>query len=164
MKKAHLCFICCGPEVVQSLLLRFPWPRRSGNQPPDRGLGTGGLKSLGRSSFSAVTLRTVGLFRRQLATFATPPKAQGPQIPCPCLIFTASPISICISTRILYSRNVATEHECCSCVAAAAAAAKSLQSCQTLCDPIDGTRPGSPVPGILQARTLEWVAISFSNA
>ena len=49
-----------------------------------------------------------------------------------------------------YSRNVA--------------AAKSLQSCPTLCDPIDGSPPGSPVPGILQARILEWVAISFSNA
>ena len=46
----------------------------------------------------------------------------------------------------------------------AAAAAKSLQSCPTLCDPIDGSPPGSPIPGILQARTLEWVAISFSNA
>ena len=45
----------------------------------------------------------------------------------------------------------------------AAAAAKSLQSCPTLCDPIDGSPPGSPGPGILQARTLEWVAISFSN-
>ena len=45
-----------------------------------------------------------------------------------------------------------------------AAAAKSLQSCPTLCSPIDGSPPGSPVPGILQARTLEWVAISFSNA
>ena len=45
-----------------------------------------------------------------------------------------------------------------------AAAAKSLQSCPTLCDPIDGLLPGSSVPGILQARTLEWVAISFSNA
>ena len=47
--------------------------------------------------------------------------------------------------------------------AAAAAAAKSFQSCLTLCNPIDGSPPGSPVPGILQARTLEWVAISFSN-
>ena len=46
----------------------------------------------------------------------------------------------------------------------AAAAAKSPQSCLTLCDPIDGSPPGSPSPGILQARTLEWVAISFSNA
>ena len=46
----------------------------------------------------------------------------------------------------------------------ATAAAKSLQSCPTLCDPTDGSPPGSPVPGILQARTLEWVAISFSNA
>ena len=46
----------------------------------------------------------------------------------------------------------------------AAAAAKLLQSCPTLCDPIDGSPPGSPIPGILQARTLEWVAVSFSNA
>ena len=45
-----------------------------------------------------------------------------------------------------------------------AAAAKSLQSCPTLCDPIDGSPPGSPVPGILQAKTLEWVAVTFSNA
>ena len=49
-------------------------------------------------------------------------------------------------------------------IAAAAAAAKLLQSCLTLCDPIDGSPPDSAVPGILQARTLEWVAISFSNA
>ena len=48
---------------------------------------------------------------------------------------------------------------CCS-----PAAAQSLQSCPTLCDPIDGSPPGSAIPGILQARTLEWVAISFSNA
>jgi len=49
-------------------------------------------------------------------------------------------------------------------LAAAAAAAKLLQSCLTLCDPIDGSPSGSPLPGILQARILEWVAISFSNA
>ena len=48
--------------------------------------------------------------------------------------------------------------------AVAAAAAKLLQSCPTLCNPIDGSPPGCPVPGILQARTLEWVAISFSSA
>ena len=52
----------------------------------------------------------------------------------------------------------------CNMLSAAAAAAKSLQLCSTLCDPIDGSPPGSSVPGILQARTLEWVAISFSNA
>ena len=46
----------------------------------------------------------------------------------------------------------------------AAAAAKSLQSCLTLCDPIDSSLPGSSIPGIFQARTLEWVVISFSNA
>ena len=49
-------------------------------------------------------------------------------------------------------------------ISAAAAAAKSLQSCPTLCDPRDGSPPGSPIPGSLQARTLEWVAITFSNA
>ena len=59
---------------------------------------------------------------------------------------------------------------CCTCetntrlLTNTAAAAKSLQSCPTLCDPIDGSSPGSPVPGILHVRTLEWVAISFSNA
>ena len=47
---------------------------------------------------------------------------------------------------------------------ATATAAKSLQSCLTLCDPIDGSTPGSPIPGILQARILEWVAVSVSNA
>ena len=47
---------------------------------------------------------------------------------------------------------------------AAAATAKSFQSCPTLCDPIDGSQPGSLIPGILKARTLKWVAISFSNA
>ena len=49
-------------------------------------------------------------------------------------------------------------------ITVAAAAAESLQLCLSLCDPMDGSPPGSPVPGILQARTLEWVAISFSNA
>ena len=53
----------------------------------------------------------------------------------------------------------------CQCMAkTTAAVAKSLQSCPTLCNPIDGSPPGFPVPGILQARALEWVAISFSNA
>ena len=57
-----------------------------------------------------------------------------------------------------------TQHRGSPNVSTAAAAAKLLQSCPTLCDPIDGSPPGSPVPGILQARTLEWVAISFSSA
>ena len=59
--------------------------------------------------------------------------------------------------KVNYLNNFKTKYS-------AAAAAKSLQSCLTLCDPIDGSPPGSPIPGILQARTLEWVAISFSNA
>ena len=74
-----------------------------------------------------------------------------------CRILKTSIISIVyhyFSIHIFYFNNVL----------AAAAAAKSLQSCLTLCDPRDGSPPGSPVPGILQARTLEWVAISFSNA
>ena len=61
-------------------------------------------------------------------------------------------------------RNTDEVHSPEAAAAAAAAAAKSFQSCPTLCDPRDGSPPGSPVPGILQARTLEWVAISFSNA
>ena len=67
-------------------------------------------------------------------------------------LFQSSPLPLSLSLFIF------------SGYAAAAAAAKSLQSCPTLCDPIDGSPPGSPVPGILQARTLEWVAISFSSA
>ena len=66
----------------------------------------------------------------------------------------------CPSHRIYHRSIMSIIIEC----AAAAAAAKSLQSCPTLCDPIEGSPPGFPVPGILQARTLEWVAIAFSNA
>ena len=62
------------------------------------------------------------------------------------------------------ARRVKTPNRFTLKMAAAAAAAKSLQSCPTLCDPIDGSPPGSLIPGILQARTLEWAAISFSNA
>ena len=64
---------------------------------------------------------------------------------------------------VLCSRSLLIIYFVYSRVDAAAAAAKSLQSCPTLCDPRDGSPPGSPVPGILQARTLEWVAISFSS-
>ena len=69
----------------------------------------------------------------------------------------------CFCKDLPYLREKKKEASCKE-AAAAAAAAKLLQSCPTLCDPIDGSPPGSPVPGILQARTLEWVAISFSNA
>ena len=65
---------------------------------------------------------------------------------------------------VLNTRKCRSSHFRLDILKATAAAAKSLQSCLTLCDPIDGSPPGSPVPGILQARTLEWVAISFSNA
>ena len=64
----------------------------------------------------------------------------------------------------MYETNIANSFVFACLTSAAAAAAKSLQSCPTLWGPIDGRPPGSPVPGILQARTLEWVAISFSNA
>jgi len=72
-----------------------------------------------------------------------------------------TPTSKCISkgNKIIILRRFLYSH-----VHTAAATAKSLQSCPTLCDPIDDSPAGSPVPGILQARTLEWVAISFSNA
>ena len=65
-------------------------------------------------------------------------------------------------TEPLNNSNVLQDHHLV--LGATFAAAKSLQSCLTLCDPRDGSPPGSPVPGLLQARTLEWVAISFSNA
>ena len=63
-----------------------------------------------------------------------------------------------------YSNNTSKHYLCLYKLNIYLAAAKSLQSCTILCDPIDGSPPGSPVPGILQPRTLEWVAISFSNA
>ena len=62
---------------------------------------------------------------------------------------------------LVYQREASKQTKCQH--QAAAAAAKSLQPCPTVCDPIDGSPPGSPIPVILQARTLEWVAIAFSN-
>ena len=66
------------------------------------------------------------------------------------------------SVAVDHDHCITTKFKCTA--AAAAAAAKSLQSCLTLCNPIDGSPPGSSIPGILQTRILEWVAISFSNA
>ena len=78
---------------------------------------------------------------------------------------TTTAFSIMCPGRLTYERTeVRVFPVAPSCCPSPAAAAKLLQSCPTLCDPIDGSPPGSPVPGILQARTLEWVAISFSNA
>ena len=74
---------------------------------------------------------------------------------------------VCLSVNFLEIHSQLSSYLSLACVsgtAAAAAAAKSLQSCPTLCDPVDGSPPGSSIPGILQARTLEWVAIAFSNA
>ena len=77
-----------------------------------------------------------------------------------------STVGVCVYVEGRGESNVFKKPEnifCVTEISAAAAAAKSLQSCPILCDPIDGSPPGSPIPGILQARTLEWVAISFSN-
>ena len=68
-----------------------------------------------------------------------------------------------ITKRNIHIRNIYDKVQL-QIICVAAAAAKSLQSCPTLCNPIDGSPSGSAIPGILQARTLEWVAISFSNA
>ena len=82
--------------------------------------------------------------------------------------FFKNPLTLLVNISVrfhLKARILFPSYQLCSQkTAAAAAAAKSFQSCPTLCDPIDGSPPGSPTPGILQARTLEWVAISFSNA
>ena len=76
------------------------------------------------------------------------------------LLFLTSQVFFTKSCRLYFQIYWSTQNL----TAATAAAAVLLQSCLTLCDPIDGSPPGSPVPGILQARTLDWVAISFSNA
>ena len=75
-----------------------------------------------------------------------------------------SPTQLSNSTRTTRKENRGHRLDYLLYAKAGPAAAKSLQLCPTLCDPIDSSPPGSPVPGILQARTLEWVAISFSNA
>ena len=76
---------------------------------------------------------------------------------------TLAPVKGCLIVFMLFT-NVYILPSLHPILLAAAAAAKSLQSCPTLCDPRDSSPPGFPIPGILQARTLEWVAISFSNA
>ena len=73
-------------------------------------------------------------------------------------------VCVCVRTRVCVCLDREGEREKQYIFIRLAAAAKLLQSCLTLCDPVDGSLPGSPIPGILQARTLEWVAISFSNA
>ena len=73
-------------------------------------------------------------------------------------LHTITWIGMCMAALLTIAKH--WKQPKCAAAAAAAAAAKSLQSCPTLCDPIDGSPPGSAVPGILQARTLEWVAIS----
>ena len=80
-----------------------------------------------------------------------------------CVLVLVMKVHLCTQNGKAYDHN-RTAFKSNKVELAAAAAAKSLQSCLTLCDPIDGSLPGSPIPGILEARTLEWVAISFSNA
>ena len=94
------------------------------------------------------------------------------RFPCPgigsqegCGLWVSAPVSHDFLYSPLSVSNLGSSSLSCDLTsAAAAAAAKLLQSCSTLCDPIDGSPPGSPIPGTLQARTLDWVAISFSNA
>ena len=69
----------------------------------------------------------------------------------------------CAYMQIIHEINIYTHIYYTMCIMSYSTAAKSLQSCPTLCDPMDGSPPGSPIPGILKVRTLEWVAISFSN-
>ena len=88
-----------------------------------------------------------------LSPFTSPSPFSPPPLSIILFSMSASPLLLCEQIHRYHLSRVY-----------AAAAAKSLQSCPTLWDPIDGSAPGSPVPGILQARTLEWVAISFSNA
>ena len=79
--------------------------------------------------------------------------------PCHCLRSSSAPL-LCNYSNLVPLAPACPRLSC----TPTAATAKSLQSCPTLFDPIDGSPPGSPIPGVLQARTLEWVAISFSNA
>ena len=87
-----------------------------------------------------------------------------PNRPWSCSLQNCQKINFCCLSHTVYGILLSQPKQSAAAAAATAAAAKSLQSCPTLIDPIDGNPPGSPVPGILQARTLEWVAISFSNA
>ena len=87
-----------------------------------------------------------------------------PRSKCLLISWLQSPSAVILEPPKIESDTVSTVSLSISQLLSAAAAAKSLQSCPTLCDPIDGSPLGSPIPGILQARTLEWVAISFSNA
>jgi len=96
-----------------------------------------------------------------------PHELQCTRLPCPSLSpRTCSELLQCPLSQWCHPTTSSSVTPFSSCPQAfpAVAAAKSLQLCPILCDPIDGSPPGSPVPGILQARTLEWVAISFSNA
>ena len=98
-----------------------------------------------------------------LGTSLTPPPALQPQDPKTSQLKLGPILHYGITSQMFLSPQIAIwlvlDH-----LSKAAAAAKSLQSCLTLCNPIDGSLLGSAIPGILQARTLEWVAISFSNA
>ena len=87
-----------------------------------------------------------------------------PRSKCLLISWLQLPSAVILEPKKIKSDTVSTISPSNSHAAAAAASAKSLQLCPTLCDPIDGSPPGSPIPGILQARTLEWVAISFSSA
>ena len=99
---------------------------------------------------------------RLLHPWDFPGKSTG--VGCHCLSCVKSPLFRHVTLSKWYMVNCYPECRLTFFLSMSVAAAKSLQSCPTLCDPIDGSPLGSPVPGILQARTLEWVVISFSNA
>ena len=133
---------------------------------------------LGKERLSRKSVEAGG-WERQVRTVGThsscwEPASASPSIECLGLGVTWSGMNLAVTATFTWnwaSYVISPSFRFLSCrtgmarvPSAAAAAAKSLQSCPTLCNPIDGSPPGSPVPGILQARTLEWVAISFSNA
>ena len=124
-----------------------------------------------------LSLYLQGLPRLQAGSLPTEPPGK-PPFPLLLLLFSCSVVSDSLQPHGLQharlpcpspspgacSNSCPLSQWCHATIYSPTAAAKSLQSCPTLCDPIDSSPPGSPIPGILHARTVEWVAISFSNA
>ena len=155
------------------------WAEADGEM-QDAGTAEGQWEQPGEMDADAFILLSVTVFHRHVhrcsvASDSVTPWTAAHQAP---LSMKFSSQNFGVGCHFLFQGIFLIQGECVSCTAGKfftteppgkpfhrhAAAAKSLQSCPTLCDPIDGSPPGSPVPGILQARTLEWVAISFSNA
>ena len=116
-------------------------------------------------TFTIMFLPDLHVFFFPLPPLPPPPATMPTEVtPSPKAGFQVANLLTCTQPHSSQQPQVNLSQAGLSLLAAATAAAKSLQSCLTLWDPRDGRPPGSPVPGILQARTLEWVAISFSNA